>query len=334
MRVCVALRLPHQSKVSDLPSLLPLLSPTRAILDLACTISHSRCLARTVSLALSRSHCLTRAILLCHLPLISPLGRLPPWAISPAPSRLRHLKQPSPALPPVLPPAPPPAASVLSPPPWAVSPTPPPARSRAVSPRAVCPCCLERAVSRQPLRRPSQGSPRPCHLECAILRQLSRDGSSRRLFSRQPSPIAAPVPPPRCLPPGPSRPCRLKCAISRWLSRDGPLEAALARAASCAASHAVSHMHCPCCRLLCAREIISYYCVCYIVEYNSKKNIIHTKNKRKKKKQDGTCQNEKTLTYPYGLQCTHGVLWTPRCYGYGFHGYGSRLDLTNLCQTM
>ena len=54
--------------------------------------------------------------------------------------------------------------------------------------------------------------------------------------------------------------------------------------------------------LVCTGNYIILPCSVTIVEYNSKK-IYHTyqKQKKERKKQDGTCQNEKTLTYPYGF---------------------------------
>src|SRR5882724_10372884 len=133
-------------------------------------------------------------------------------------------------------------------------------------------------------------------------------------LSRQPSPTPPPAPPPV-----PSPPCRLERAISRQLSRDGPLKAALACAASCTASRAVSHVRCPRAASRVHGNYIILLCNVTIVEYYSK-NIYHTYQKQKKeiKKQDRTCKNEKTLTYPYG---------------YRFRGYGSGLDLANPCQT-
>src|SRR5882724_8799127 len=61
--------------------------------------------------------------------------------------------------------------------------------------------------------------------------------------------------------------------------------------------------------LVCTGNHIILPCSVTIVEYNSKK-IYHTyqKQKKERKKQDGTCQNEKTLTYPYGFTVY------PRCF--------------------
>src|SRR5882724_7914736 len=85
--------------------------------------------------------------------------------------------------------------------------------------------------------------------------------------------------------------------------------------------------------LVCTGNHIILPCSVTIVEYNSKK-IYHTyqKQKKERKKQDRTCQNEKTLTYPYGFtvypQCfvDTTVLWvwfsTRTRTGMGFVGTG------------